>query len=377
MLLEQSDPLSSTRTPVVWNQRLTVAYGNGDTLRSVSVHLRDAQVSNRQRARRSAPDFLLPGADGVSYGHFVLDEASRKQLLTQLPAIPNPIARSAAWIAMWESVLYSELAPEEFIALALRALPRESDELIMQYVLGLLDAAYWRLRTPAERAASATEVESTLWGEAVRPGTTARKRAFFDTYVSVAITDAGVSRLRRIFLGQEPGPGIPVSEEQFITLAKELALRGVPDIDRLLQLQLVRLTNPDRRARFAFVMPALSGESVERDSVFASFANVENRRREAWVLEAQAALMHPLRDDREKRITRSLELAEEIQRTGDIFFPQRWLSATLSSQQSPVAAGMVRDFLARAGPSYPARLRAKILQAADPLFRAERIVGGR
>ena len=47
-----------------------------------------------------------------------------------------------------------------------------------------------------------------------------------------------------------------------------------------------------------------------------------------------------------KYIPRSLALLQEIQRTGDIFFPKRWMDATLSGHRSANAAQMVRQFLA-------------------------------
>jgi len=61
-------------------------------------------------------------------------------------------------------------------------------------------------------------------------------------------------------------------------------------------------------------------------------------------------------------------LVEEIQRTGDIFFPLRWLNATLDGHRSADAAQIVREFLAER-PDLPPRLRGKVLQAADDLFR--------
>ena len=65
----------------------------------------------------------------------------------------------------------------------------------------------------------------------------------------------------------------------------------------------------------------------------------------------------------------SLELLQEIQVTGDIFFPTDWLQATLGPHHSPEVARVVRQFLAQR-PGYNPQLRMKILQAADPLFRA-------
>ena len=64
-----------------------------------------------------------------------------------------------------------------------------------------------------------------------------------------------------------------------------------------------------------------------------------------------------------------LELLEEVQRTGDIFFPARWCSALLSSHRSPEAYREVKQFLAD-HPDYPQLLRNKILNAAYMLYRA-------
>jgi aminopeptidase N len=60
----------------------------------------------------------------------------------------------------------------------------------------------------------------------------------------------------------------------------------------------------------------------------------------------------------------------EIQKTGDIFFPKRWLDATLSGHRSADVADTVRQFLARLPANYPLRLRNITLQSADELFRA-------
>jgi aminopeptidase N len=128
--------------------------------------------------------------------------------------------------------------------------------------------------------------------------------------------------------------------------------------------------NPDRKARFEFVMPALSDRQEIREAWFESLRDVKNRRREPWVLEGLQYLHHPLRAAQsEKYIRPSLDLLVEIQRTGDIFFPTRWMNSTLGGHNSRAAAAVVREFLQQQK-DYPIRLRRIILQAADELFRA-------
>jgi aminopeptidase N len=66
----------------------------------------------------------------------------------------------------------------------------------------------------------------------------------------------------------------------------------------------------------------------------------------------------------------------EIQRTGDIFFPGRWLGATLGGHGSAEAADVVQAFLDQT-PDLSPRLRLKVLQSADMVFRSARLVHDR
>jgi aminopeptidase N len=178
-----------------------------------------------------------------------------------------------------------------------------------------------------------------------------------------------VSWLERVWRRDEKIPGLTFAETDEIVMAMELAVREVSGWQQILQMQLDRTQNPDRKARFAFVMPALSADPQVRGQAFARFRELENRRREPWVLESMAYLNHPLREaDSERFIRPSLELLREIQRTGDIFFPGRWMDSTLWGHRSPGAAATVQDFLAKEL-QYPERLRWTILGASDELFR--------
>ena len=142
----------------------------------------------------------------------------------------------------------------------------------------------------------------------------------------------------------------------------------------ILALELKNITNPDRRARFTFSLPALSPDESVRDRFFASLSNIDNRRHEPWVLDSLAFLNHPLRRTHAERyIQPSLNLLMEIQRTGDIFFPTRWTQSVLDGHNSPAAAQTVTAFLA-AQKDYPPRLRQIVEQSADNLLRAAKIV---
>jgi aminopeptidase N len=268
-------------------------------------------------------------------------------------------------------VLDAELRPETFLDLALRALPREDDELNVQRVLSYVSQDYWKFLPEAERSARAPRVERVLHDGLAAAKTTSLKGAYFAAVRNVAVTPPTVSWLTRVWSGEEAVPGLVLAETDFIVLSQELAVRGVPKWETILQQQVERTRNPDRKSRLQFVIPALSSDPAERDRFFTSLADVSNRRHEPWVLDGLRYLHHPLRAERSIAYVRpSLELLQEIQRTGDIFFPSRWMDATLGGHRSPESARTVRSFLERAGPSYPDRLRRIILSSADDLFRA-------
>ncbi len=313
--------------------------------------------------------FDVLDASGVTlpyaYGLVRLEEGARARLVERLPTLPSPLVRGVAWITLWEEMLENRGTPEAFFDLTLRGLESETDELNVQRIVAYLRTLYWRFL----RERPSAKVEELLWRLMERAPSASLKSTYFRTFRSVAITPDGVARLRKVWNRGLAVDGLKFSEVDFIDMALELAVRG----ETVLETQLARIENPDRRARFAFVMPALSADPAARDAFFESLKDAKNRTHEPWVIEGLAYLNHPLRAD-EKRIQPGLELLEEIQRTGDIFFPERWVDALLGGHRSNRAAAIARDFLAER-PDYPPRLRQKILQSADGLFRAARIAG--
>ena len=166
-----------------------------------------------------------------------------------------------------------------------------------------------------------------------------------------------------------------LSENEFTTLAYELAVRDVEGSDKILQEQLAKITNPDRKAAMAFITPALSNDEAVRDAFFESLTQKENRAKEPWVGRALQYLHHPLRaESAEKYIIPSLELVQEIQKTGGIFFPKRWSQTILSGHQSVPAAEAVHQFLTDLPADYSVKLKNKILQSADILERKAMIL---
>ena len=159
----QRDPYP--RRGLTWNQKFQVALGYADRVELLPVHLIDESVEVTAARGLPAPLFVLPNGGGLAYGEFHLDPASLAWLSTKLPDISgagNALTRGSAWTTLWDAMLDGEVTPDALIDLALRALPRETDELNVQEMLSGLSQAYWRFMPDDRRTALAPRVERAL-----------------------------------------------------------------------------------------------------------------------------------------------------------------------------------------------------------------------
>ena len=365
--LTQRDPLARG---IVWPQRLQVTLGYAGSSKDLTVDVATRRTAIKEAVGLEAPLYILPNGAGLGYGYFQLDDRSRQYLVEHIEDVADPLTRGSAWVTLWDNMLERRVPPDALFATAVRALGRETNEQNAQRVLTYAVRTYWRYLTPAQRAARIPAFEAALRAGLDRAATQSQKAAWFNAFRDVVASTEGTAWLERVWRRQEAVPGLMLAEQDEIVMAFELAVREVPGWQTILAAQLERTENPDRKARFAFVMPALSADAGERERAFERFAALENRRREAWVLESLQYLNHPLRSAHAVTfVPRALEMLREIQQTGDIFFPTRWTESSLWGHQSPAVAATVRAFLAR-NKTYPTRLRWTVLSAADDLFRS-------
>ena len=360
---------------LVWPERLTVLVGTRAGIQEFEVTANGRDTDVTDAVGLPAPTWVLPVGDGLGYGDFDLDAATLEALVTSLHRIEDPLTRGAALVALWECMLEDRVEHGRVLNLLLTALARETDELIIERMLDYTRQAYWRFTGADDRTALAGRLDSTLRSGLSRARSASAKAAWFNALRGVATTPGTLIWLEQLWSGDERIGGLPLSESDLADLALELAVRDVSNAAGILETQLGRFTNPDRRDRFAFIMPAVSSDPSVRQAFFEGLADVNNRRHEAWVLDAIRYLHHPLRAATSRQfVTPALALVREIQQTGDIFFPKRWADATLGGYQSVQTAAEVRTFIGQLPDDYPERLRWVLLSSADPLFRAARLL---
>lgn len=316
---------------------------------------------------------ILPNPDGRTYGYIQLSTSARTSMLRGAVKFPDEVVRASFWLSLWEEMLQGALQPADLLNTTIEAIELEENPLVLSYVLGRTEKLFWQYIPPAKREVVCRGIEVAIIQRFLAADQVSIKRMLFNALMSLAYTKDGERTLLRIWEGRWDEFDLPLSENDQITLAYEMAVRDMERVDLVLTTTLNRLKNPDRKRSMEFILPALSSDESVRDAFFESLKKPENRSHEPWVGTALHYLHHPLRSaSSQKYIPASLELIEEIQQTGDIFFPANWLRHTLSAYQSPEAAEMVRSFLDSQADLSP-NLRNKILQAADPLFRASQM----
>lgn len=361
IIIEQQDPWNEGR---MWQQEIEV-YSGSETY---SMELKD--TFNVISLNKVDPDYIFPNSTGLGYGYFQLDTLSIPVILNELHTINNPVLKCSMYMSLWENMLNQNLEPESLFTAYLQTLQYERDPQNINLLLDYIKTIYWKFTTDEKRNEIAQELEPFLWTKANETKSSGLKSAYFNTFRDIALTNNGLRHLFKLWNGENNIPGLKLNEKDFTSIAFELSIRNQHNTDSILDEQFGRISNPEKKERFQFIRKAVSSQQDVRNAFFESLKDEKNREKEPWVIDALHYLHHPLRANKSiKYIRPSLDLLEEIQVTGDIFFPKRWLDATFWGHHSIDAVLAINLFL-NENPRYPENLKNKIHQSTDLVFRA-------
>lgn len=357
----------------VLKQHFSIALIYEDHSVSLPIYMNKAEIKVKKAKGLKKPLFIVFNSEGSGYGVF----PSNNKSLSKINLL-SALMRASVYINAYENVLEGKnIRPTELINHYLNNFSTENEGQILSRMVRQFKNVYWQFLTTAERSKLNEKTEKQLL-DAIRTALTPeKKRILFLTYISISESEMAEKTLYEIWETKKNNLNVALSDEDYITLAAALAIRLPEQSTNILATQRSRIKDNDRKDRFDFVLPSLSANDKVRDQFFSSLSKKKNRKNEVGVLEALGNLHHPLRLKKsEKYLPKTLELLEEIQKTGDIFFPFDWLSTTFGYYQSEKAERIVRDFL-KGRPKYNTQLKAKILQSVDDLFRARRILHGK
>ena len=365
-VLKQQDPGDLGR---VWPQRFALRSLGDD---SSSPEMVDSTAASVPWPSESGDDLstVLFNADGMGYGLFPAQFGHLARW-----ANLSGVEKGSLLIDLHENMLEGRnLEPGPYLRALIKVVAVEKNQLLLGLVLAQMLEIYNTLLTVQQQAAILPQLEATLWQATNNATDGGSVRLFFETFSSIASSSDWLDVIYKIWAGEKNLDALSLSEEDLTRLAQILAIRLPDNSEKIIATQMARIESPDSRRRLAFLMPSLSADEATRDAFFRSLADESNRHTESWVLDALQNLHHPSRTKQsQKYLQRTLELLQEVQVTGDIFFPARWLTESFQNHNSADAVTVVDDFLA-VNPTYNRQLRMKVLQAADKPMRAQRIL---
>ena len=304
-------------------------------------------------------DATLLNLSGKGYGFFVHDSLSLSYLMTHIREYGKPLERISILANIHENYLDGRIPAGPYARFLEGFIPSEPEEILASTALDYLGG----LARHSDIALT-PEIETIFSGLARNQALGKVQSTAFRSLAGFFQDSLRSEDIYRIWKDKAPWPGVKLNDADYTNLALELAIRFPERCAGILNTQRQRIDNADRMREFDFVSPAVSPDQAVRDSVFAALLQPENRRHEPWTQSALQYLNHPLRQEESRKYIRpALDALQEVQRTGDIFFPKQWVASTLRGHHSPEAYTIVTSFLEE-HPDYPPLLKNKILQAA-------------
>ena len=347
----------------LWPQTISMLRASyGHLLRSV-VELRDSLTPCRLR------DVVLPDGDVLGYGCFLPTSFSMQFLDENLSRLEEPLYRAVAWQLLYEGVLHGKVKGEWFVRFCIKHLAKEDNNLIVNRTLSFLRVVYNTYLDEGTRQLLQDDLERFCQNMIKNTPSSMNGKSYFKTLLALYSSPKVGSKMLEQLQGVPAFGELSLDDNDKVSIALNVVLRDSNLYDWIRKYIAGTVRNQDVLDKFMYVLPSVSGNREVRDSVFNALLDEKNRVNEVWVRSCLAWLNHPRRrNDSEKYIPKMLGELQEIQRTGDIFFPDGWLSSGLGGHTGKNAYAAVKDFLEK-NPNYPKNLRLKILVASDHLRR--------
>ena len=360
LTLKQSDPSMLNRT---WSQNISLLCFFED--RSELVEM---EPNRKSYTFNELPKAILINGKGHEYGYFEMDKTSIDFFLKELAKQKDEGLRARIAMNLWENFQNKNLEATRFLDCLIETIKTENNGLLLHLELNYIQRLFSIYLTEEEKETYRPILENVLWSQVSHVNKNLKKD-FYRVFLSIAESEKSINLLTGILENQLKPEGIDLTEDDYIQMAMELAIKDPENAEKHIQGQLSRLKSKDRKAEMSFISQAASPDPAVRNAFFNSLKIQENRRPESWVLKALNYLHHP--NHKETSIyylKESLEMIEEIQQTGDIFFPKSWMDMNFKNYKSQMAFHIVYTFL-KENPEFNSKLKNKLLQSTDHLYR--------
>ena len=328
----QQDPL---KRGLVWKQGFDVA-----VISSSGIDVNESVYMDRDRIVIPIPAGSTPmlNSDGEGYGRFVVDGKSLLLMADAWQTMPNDINRYAAVLNLYENYHLGNLQAGQLFDILFKILSHEQNELIASTTCSFLGTVLSRLDGSLRLAA-----ESRMFDLAQSHSLQSVRQSLLRQLSVKATSPDVVDEIYSIWKNQTSSF---LNSRDYMRMAYHLAIMCPGQWEGILATQRDRLKTDDERSEFDFISRACNPDEQVQQQLFDDLLKIENRRVEPWSRSLLALLNDPTREPHSNRyLEPGLDALEEIQRTGDIFFPGYWLFNLLDGHQSTEARQIVNSWI--------------------------------
>ena len=310
---------------------------------SKSIELSSKYGPVRKHNLKNYYKYLFPNYDGTGYGRFSLShqQTDTKTLLFFNKEEP----RLSELMNIYENVLMHNIPADKAANVFVSEIKNWSQPLLASTAADYLSS----LMNFSENQ---QDIQKSLFAIRDLNGYGLAKQKAMRILISKATEKDIVEKLYDIWKEQKD---TLLNQSDYINLSYQLAIRYPDKWKEILDTQLSRIENGDKRKEFEFVSRACNPDPKKQDELFAELLEPENRKIEPWALSALSLLNHPLREEHgyhntentssNRFIRPALDELLEVQQTGDIFFPKNWCTSLLSGHRSHEARQILLDYL--------------------------------
>jgi aminopeptidase N len=208
---------------------------------SIPVIYSQAETPVPSAIGKACPDLVYPNTNDYDYVKVELDPASLRQAASHLSHVDSTLTRQMLWHSLWEMVVDGKLAPKSYLRVALKNLPSEKDNLVLdrliksivnvkldrESIAGFMSDQERKQYLPEFEALSLKELKSSA------PGTDSQLlwlRAFLES----ASTPSALTYVRGLLSGKTKISGLKIDQEVRWALVSTLARNGASDAEALI-----------------------------------------------------------------------------------------------------------------------------------------------
>ncbi|WP_419214177.1 M1 family metallopeptidase [Maribacter sp. X9] len=351
----------------IWPQTFDISLVYPDTLETITIAIKTKKQIIKQAIGKLKPLAVYYNSNGLGYGIFPIQEP----ILTTIGSISDEVTRGYTYINAYENTLTGAIEASQLLDNFLSAIQKEKNPILVNLLSGYIRSMYWKYLSNEQRTVYQPLLAEELWKELNSDSSSNLKKTIFNVFRSIAYSGNSLNQLYSIWKTETQIPNLKLNDDDYTELAMDLALYGHKESSSILSTAKEAITNPDKLERFEFLLASVSKDNRVKNEFFESLKSEKNRAKESWVATAMDNLNHPIHQKESISYLRpSLDLLDEIQKTGDIFFPKRWLNSTIGNYSSAEAYDIIQTFL-EDNPDLNPSLKNKLLQASDDLRRVQ------